>query len=196
METASGETIRSERLDLVSTGAPFMRAVLEGRLEVAQGLAGMELPPGWDRRAEWLLRVRLSQIENDPATAPWLLRLVKLRATGAMVGHVNFHGPPDTEGWAEIGYEIEPEHRKRGYASEASRAMFWWAAERGVASFRASVAPDNQASLALVQRLGFHRIGEQWDDLDGLEHVFAASVEELRAVSAAPGAVSTSSRPL
>jgi [ribosomal protein S5]-alanine N-acetyltransferase len=36
----------------------------------------------------------------------------------------------------------------------------------------ASVAPDNAASLALVAQAGFVRIGEQWDDEDGLEWVF------------------------
>jgi hypothetical protein len=36
---------------------------------------------------------------------------------------------------------------------------------------RASVRPDNVASLTLIGRYGFVRVGEQWDDEDGLELV-------------------------
>ncbi len=37
---------------------------------------------------------------------------------------------------------------------------------------RASVSPDNEPSLAIVRRLGFTQVGEQIDEIDGLELVF------------------------
>ena len=36
----------------------------------------------------------------------------------------------------------------------------------------ASVSPRNAASLALVRSLGFRQVGEQIDEVDGLELVF------------------------
>ena len=45
-----------------------------------------------------------------------------------------------------------------------------------ISSFVASVAPDNEPSLAIVHKLGFVRTGEHWDDEDGLEHVFELKV--------------------
>ena len=64
-------------------------------------------------------------------------------------------------------------HRRRGLASEAVAAMFDWARrEHGVHRFRASVAPDNAASQAVIARFGFRQTGVQWDDLDGEELVF------------------------
>jgi RimJ/RimL family protein N-acetyltransferase len=42
-------------------------------------------------------------------------------------------------------------------------------AVRGV---RASIRPDNKASLATIAGFGFAKIGEQWDAEDGLEHVY------------------------
>jgi L-amino acid N-acyltransferase YncA len=41
-----------------------------------------------------------------------------------------------------------------------------------VRTVRASVSPGNVASLALVRSLGFRQVGEQWDEIDGLELVF------------------------
>jgi RimJ/RimL family protein N-acetyltransferase len=171
--------VRSARLDLVSVGLDFVTAVLAGRMEEAERCVGLQLPPGWEREAESALRYRRAQMEADPSTRPWLLRLIVVRATGEMAGYVNFHGPPEDRGWVEIGYVVSPDFRRRGYAFEAAIAMFEWAAEQGVCRFRASVSPDNEPSLAMVRKMGFHRIGEQMDEIDGLEYVFEASLDEV-----------------
>lgn len=176
---AEEEVIRSARLDLVSVGLDFVRAALEGRIDDAQRYAGVKLPPGWEREAESALRYRRAQMEADPSTRPWLLRLIKVRDSGEIAGYVNFHGPPEDRGWVEIGYQIDPRFRRRGYAFEAAIAMFEWAAARGVGRFRASVSPHNQPSLAMVRKMGFHRTGHQWDDIDGLEYVFEASPSDV-----------------
>ena len=53
------------------------------------------------------------------------------------------------------------------------RALLDWAAvEHGVNRFRASVAPDNLPSLAVVAKFGFRQVGVQIDDIDGEELVF------------------------
>jgi RimJ/RimL family protein N-acetyltransferase len=174
------ENITSARLELISAGLDFVRAALEGRIADAERIAGVKLPPGWEEEAQSALRYRRAQMEADPTTRPWLLRLIVIRQTGEMIGYINFHGPPRAEGWVEIGYQIDPRFRRRGYAFEAACAMFLWAAEHGVLRFRASVSPDNEPSLAMVRKMGFSRIGEQWDDIDGLEYVFEASISDLR----------------
>jgi RimJ/RimL family protein N-acetyltransferase len=179
--------IRSERLDLVSVGLDFVTAALAGRMEEAERYVGVKLPPGWEHDNESTLGFRRAQMEADPSTRPWLLRLVVIRATGEMAGYVNFHGPPEDRGWVEIGYVVSPEFRRRGYALEAAIAMFEWAAEQGVRRFRASVSPDNEPSLAMVRKMGFRRIGEQMDEIDGLEYVFEASLDEVRRATGAAG---------
>ena len=37
---------------------------------------------------------------------------------------------------------------------------------------RATVSPENTASLGLIAQLPFVEVGEQWDDEDGLETTF------------------------
>jgi len=95
-----------------------------------------------------------------------------------VVGHAGFHGPPGVNalgeaGAVELGYTVFPDFRRRGYASEAVAALMRWARrERHVHVFVASVAPDNEPSLAIVRKLGFEHIGEHWDDEDGRELEF------------------------
>jgi ribosomal-protein-alanine N-acetyltransferase len=76
-----------------------------------------------------------------------------------------------------VGYSIDPEFRRQGYARAALRALLARAAaEPGVRTFRATIAPDNVASRDLVLAHGLVEVGEQWDDEDGLEIVFEVAV--------------------
>ena len=73
----------------------------------------------------------------------------------------------------EVGYSVDPVHRRRGYATAMLRtALDWAASEPSVRTVRASISPDNEASLATLRPFGFEPVGEQWDDEDGLELLF------------------------
>jgi RimJ/RimL family protein N-acetyltransferase len=167
--------MQSRRLDLISMSPAFLEAsLMEHRVEAAR-LLGAALPPDWPTGAERQLRRRLEQLTRDPTEQPWLLRAMVPREDPdrRLVGYINFHAPPGPEAWVEVGYRVLPEFRRRGYAQEAVEALFDWATrEHKVHRFRASVSPGNQPSLALIRKLGFSKIGRQWDDEDGEELVF------------------------
>jgi [ribosomal protein S5]-alanine N-acetyltransferase len=152
---------------------------VEARSDEAGRLLGASVPHGWpDEHDARFLRLRAEQMRREPCSQEWLVRAVVLRSESRLVGHAGFHGPPGVNGPSqpdalELGYTIFPEFRGRGYATEAAQALMDWAAEtHGIRHFIASIAPANQASLAIVRKLGFVRTGEQWDDEDGLELVF------------------------
>lgn len=174
--------IITPHLELVSLGPEFMRASLAGRLSEAAKLLGVVLPDDWPGEAEHVLRLREQQLTSDPSSQPWLLRAIVLREPGRlMAGRIGFHAPPDERGAVEVGYAIVPAYRRQGYAREAVIALFDWATrEHAIRRFIASVSPRNDASLHLVQTLGFTQVGTQWDELDGEESVF----ELVRPVSA------------
>jgi RimJ/RimL family protein N-acetyltransferase len=172
--------IVSARLDLVSMSVEFMQASLQGDLLRAAELIGAALPATWPGRAARPMRYRLEQLSANPADQPWLLRAPVLREPArVVVGYVGFHGPPDARGALEVGYTIEADYRRRGYALEAVEALFGWATrEHGIRRFIASIAPTNSASLGLARKLGFRQTGVQWDDEDGEELVFELTVSQ------------------
>jgi RimJ/RimL family protein N-acetyltransferase len=95
------------------------------------------------------------------------------------VGRAGFHGPPDPSGMVEVGYAVDPVYRRLGYARAALEQMLQRAArEPSVHTVRASVRPDNEASLRLVMQYGFVEVGEQWDEEDGLEAIFEVPAGE------------------
>lgn len=166
--------IETVRTTLVLAPREFHEAALAGRIAGAEEALGATVPKGWpDEDDRFLLEIRLVDLKEHPERAPWLLRAIVEDETQRMIGHVGFHGPPDDAGLAEIGYTIFPDHRRKGFAEEAVRALFAWALEKeGVKGFRASVGPRNDPSLKMVAKLGFRQVGVQWDERDGQEMVF------------------------
>jgi [ribosomal protein S5]-alanine N-acetyltransferase len=167
-------SVFSDRLELASLGPTFITAVLGGDLDAARRELDVELPADFVDDQVYVLRLRLGQMQADPTVQQWLLRVMIPRdGPRRAVGRIGFHGPPDSDGRVEVGYTVLPEHRGRGLATEACRALFAWAhEEHGITRFRASVSPANGASLAVVRKLGLRRTGVQWDEIDGEELVF------------------------
>lgn len=154
---------------------PFMRCLLARDLTGAATEIGAAVPSDLPDRLDGFLQFRIADLAVDPAAQPWLGRaIVATEEDGPrVIGSVGFHAPPDPTGRVEVGYHVEPEYRRQGVVTEAIRALFDWAGrEHGVSHFRAAIAPDNAASLAVVKRFGFHEAGVQLDDVDGTELVF------------------------
>ncbi|HVE73542.1 MAG TPA: GNAT family N-acetyltransferase [Mycobacteriales bacterium] len=170
------DPIETERLTLVSLSPALIDALVAGDLPAARDLAAYDIEPETFADDGYVLARRQAQLAADPTEQPWLLRAAVLRNTRTVVGRVGFHGPPDASGSVEVGYTVAPEHRGRGLATEMAAAMFAWAAAQGAQTVVASVRPDNGPSLAVVAKLGFVQTGEQIDEIDGLEFVFARPV--------------------
>ncbi|WP_108249004.1 GNAT family N-acetyltransferase [Planctomonas deserti] len=152
-------------------GEVGLRAVLDGDLDAAARSACLPALPPFLLAEDWLWRIRLDQIARRPGDEQWVAWLAV--RNGEVIGHTGFHGPPDEAGEVEISYTVLPEFRGRGLAGELLDALLEWCAARDdVRSVRASISPDNTASLALVRRRGFERVGEQIDEEDGLEWIF------------------------
>ncbi|MFG2678480.1 GNAT family N-acetyltransferase [Streptomyces sp. NPDC048392] len=158
-----------------------MSALLDADLSEAGRVAGVSLTEYFvTDRARWLWRFRLAQMAADPGQARWMVRQAVIGDEGLVVGHAGFHGPPDEVGMVEIGYSIAPAFRRRGYARSALIELLRRAAaETPVTTVRATIGPDNVASLATISGFGFVEVGEQWDEEDGREVVFEVPVRRV-----------------
>ncbi len=163
-----------------------MEALLDGDLAAASRICRLELPPFFLEEA-WLWRIRVDQVRRSPEDGPWLVRVVVLKPSRVVVGHAGFHGPPDAAGAVEIAYTIVPEQRGNGYAHAVLAALVEEARTHpDVHLVRATISPDNGPSLAVIRRGGFVQVGEQWDDVDGLELVVEKNLDAARNGSTGP----------
>ncbi|GAB2862282.1 hypothetical protein GCM10027026_10250 [Myroides odoratimimus subsp. xuanwuensis] len=132
-------------------------------------LAGPECVSVW--------RIRAAQLPQHPEDADWVTGALVDAETDQVVGRAGFHAAPDPAGMVEVGYGVDPAFRRRGFARAALASLIERARrDPAVRRVRASVSPDNDASLALIREFGFFPIGEQWDDEDGLELILEIDV--------------------
>jgi [ribosomal protein S5]-alanine N-acetyltransferase len=123
---------------------------------------------------------RVPQVEADPGINRWLVRLMVDRTSREIVGSTSFHGPPDEAGMLEIGLGVAESFRNRGLAKEALLGMWTWGCEQPDArSFRYTVSPTNEPSIALIRHFGFAYQGQQIDEIDGPEDIYEMATSEF-----------------
>lgn len=173
MEAAAAEP----RVRLVQLPVESLKALGAADLDKANAFSPVRLDAYFiqpDQRGTW--RRRAAQVSSDPAAAAWVTGVIWALDLDIAVGRAGFHGPPDEGGMVEIGYSVDPAYRRRGYARAAFEALLARAErEPSVRVVRVSISPDNHASMAVVAPFGFTKVGEQWDDEDGLEFVYERS---------------------
>jgi GNAT superfamily N-acetyltransferase len=91
----------------------------------ASRILGAALPSGWPRSDLLdVLPLQAVASANDEHFGVWVMIE---RDSGGVVGDIGFIGPPDKCGSVELGYSVIPDRRRRGYATEAARAIVAWA---------------------------------------------------------------------
>jgi RimJ/RimL family protein N-acetyltransferase len=168
----------TQQVRIVHLTGPVFRALTDGDLTAANAVSPVPLTELFiDQGSRGVWRMRSKQIAEDPASAAWVNGVIWDERQQVAVGHAGYHGPPDTSGMVEIGYTVDPAHRRRGYARAALEALLQRAArEPRVRTARVTIRPDNVASYRLASQYGFVEVGEQWDDEDGLEIIYEVDV--------------------
>jgi [ribosomal protein S5]-alanine N-acetyltransferase len=83
------------------------------------------------------------------------------RTQQIIVGTCAFTALPDGEGVVEIAYFTFPSFEGRGYASAIAAGLVQLAeGTAGIRRVRAHTLPEGNASVRILEKLGFERIGE------------------------------------
>lgn len=132
------------------------------RDEVARWLGAQPQPWPSERVArERLLRWQSAGFDS-PGYGIWAL---VPHGDSTPVGSALLVHLPDAEGAptsdVEVGWHLHPDHWGHGYATEAASTLLQHAEHTlGVPEVNAVAYPGNDASIAVMQRLGMHRRGE------------------------------------
>jgi GNAT superfamily N-acetyltransferase len=85
-----------------------------------------------------------------------------------VVGTCSYKGPPDAEGAVEIAYWTLPVYQGRGYASAMAALLTARAGTPPPArTVRAHTLPERNASVRILEKLGFAHLGQVVDPEDG-----------------------------
>jgi ribosomal-protein-alanine N-acetyltransferase len=148
---------RGARLDLRPI-SPRVAAALLAERELAAVLLGATLPREWPQPD--LLDVVPMLAAADPEPPGFGAWAMVERVSKTVVGDVGLLGPP-VDGLVEIGFSVLPGWRRRGYATEAVRALLDWALQQpGVRGVVARSDADNLGSAGVLEGAGFSRTDE------------------------------------
>jgi len=151
--------ITTPRLTLFPFDLIYVQMYLEGR-ENFQRMFPFQVPDSWPWKEMNEITPELKGLLlREPALACRLTWLIIHPLDRTLIGDIGFGGPPDAEGAVEISYNIVPEYRRRGYASEAADALVRWIfAQSDVRAVKAATWPDSRASMRVLEKIGMRRM--------------------------------------
>ena len=124
---------------------------------------------------------RINQVRKDPEVAKYLLRVAVLKESMEIIGSAGFHNLPDENGMIEIGFGIDAAFQNKGYGKQLLHGMWNWVLkDQRVKTLRYTVSPTNLISKQIIQKLEFDLVGEQLDDVDGVEEIYELSSSDYK----------------
>src|SRR5919107_301726 len=174
-------SIRTHNLRLIAVEPFHVEALSRDKRELAEVL-GVAVPDGWPQFPEAFAPPEdggSSRSERLPTD--WRDYFFVHPRGRSLVGNGGFTGDPDDSGVVEIGYEIAPEHRNRGFATEAARAMIGYAfAHEEVRAVVAHTLAETNASNAVLRKVGMSFVAEVDDPEVGKVWQWQISKDEHR----------------
>lgn len=155
--------LNTPRLRLVGATPAMLRAEGDDHTRFGE-LLNARIPASWppelydDGARLWTLNA----VESTPEHAGWWMYYVVLDGPEPeLAGVAGYKGPPDDDGTVEVGYGVLTEHRRRGYATEATAALVERAfGHPHVTRVIAETMPELVPSIGVLEKLGFTLEGE------------------------------------
>jgi ribosomal-protein-alanine N-acetyltransferase len=147
-------------LQLVTLLPDEIRALIGNDVALAQRSARVVFPPGWptEQAVRDGLPWHLFHLVDDLRQGAWRIRVMVERSSRGVVGAINLKGPPAARREVEIGWGVEQDRRRQGYAYEAAEAVMGWAFRQPrVPVIVATVPDDNLPSQRVAAKLGMSR---------------------------------------
>jgi RimJ/RimL family protein N-acetyltransferase len=170
--------IETERLELVPITLAIVEAVMLDRREDARRLIDADMPQKWPGRAlvERAFSASLDRIRAAPDKRLWGDRLMIVKGERRrVVGSVVFHGYPE-DGIAEVGYGVDEDVQRMGYATEATHAAVQWALDQPqIHAVQARTFPWHRASVRVLEKVGMRKVAVDEHDVLGEQWIFERS---------------------
>jgi RimJ/RimL family protein N-acetyltransferase len=155
-----GSMIKTNNLRLIKVERLHLEALSRDKRDLA-ALLRATVPEGWPHFPEaFSVPVRRSRRSERPPSG-WHGYFFIHPQERALVGNGGFTGEPGDSGAVEIGYEIAPEYRNRGFATEAVQAMIDYAfAQEKVRAVVAHTLAEVNASNSVQRKVGMSFVTE------------------------------------
>ena len=157
----------SKRLRFINSTPEILNKILEGNDALAEYLQ-INVPEKWTEFGDAPFKYAIKQLKRDPDSAPWWSWLPVLIDENLLIGNCGYKGRPK-DGIVEIGYEVIPEFRGIGLATEIAAVLVDNAFNfPEVTHIIAHTLPQENASCKVLRKCGFKLVAEEVDPEDGV----------------------------
>ena len=157
--------LTTKRLILMPATDATVSASLESNEQLAAALDAV-VPATWppDLLDRGALEYTLTWLRTPGNDLAWGMHFILLRDPRTLVGVVGYKVMPN-EGMVEVGYGVVAEHQRRGFATEATRALVDNAFKSPkVTRVIAETLPHLAPSIGVLDKCGFAHIGSGSED--------------------------------
>lgn len=161
------KVILMPRLKLIAADVALLQAATEGNEALAKMLDAT-VPDNWTEFGVGAMHYALEQLLRDTSGANWWAYFPVHLNDNLLVGSGGYKGSPTPEGIIELGYEIAPDYRNQGLATEMARGLTDNAFTYShIHCVMAHTLAEENASARVLRKCGFNQIAALEDPDDG-----------------------------
>lgn len=159
--------IQTTRLSLISGDVDILQSAIDGDETLSRKL-NAAVADDWTEFGPMAFQFALDMLLKDPDECLWLTYFPVIIDGHVLIGSGGYKGKP-SEGIVEIGYEIAPAYRNRGYATEYCMALINNAFQHpAVKMVIAHTLGHENPSTSVLRKCDFEKVDEINDPEDGL----------------------------
>lgn len=157
--------LQSLRLDLAPLTAAELSLAVNDYEELQRQLGLKAISTPLDEEMLYAMRVRHSKVLQDQENYLWLTNWAIIQQEDqCIIGFIILKGRPNELGEVIVGYVVDEEYRRKGYATEALQTLISWIfSHPGAQSVIADTEKDNVASHQVLKHLGAQQYRETED---------------------------------
>jgi RimJ/RimL family protein N-acetyltransferase len=159
--------LKTKRLKLIPLDLYHLRLLRENRalMEKSLGLeiSAMAVDELIKAEIAEALEVWIEKVSQNEKEYFWYTAWeIVLKDENISIGGIGLTGPPDTIGETMVGYNIDGNYQKQGFASEALAALTEWAFRHpAMRRVLAETPQENFASQSVLTKNGFVKTGRR-----------------------------------
>lgn len=161
-------TIETQNLKLIQCDPEILQSAIEGD-EILKNAIQTSVHDNWTEFGVEALQYSLDKLSQGEDEKGWWTYFPIHKSDNILIGSGGYKGKPSVEGIVELGYEITPNYRNRGLATEMTNGLIENAfKDKRVKSIIAHTLGHENPSTKVLQKCGFKKVEEINDPDDGL----------------------------
>lgn len=161
-------TIETKNLKLISCDTEILKAAIQGD-EILAKKINVTVQDNWTEFGVAALQYSLDRLTESKEESGWWTYFPVHKQDNKLIGSGGYKGKPSSDGTVEIGYEIAPDYRNQGLATEMTKGLIENAfRDDRVKLIVAHTLGQDNASTKVLQKCGFKKVEEINDPDYGL----------------------------